>query len=177
MWRRAMITLEIERWLHAPPDFSLERVRGRVVLLHTFQLLCPGCVLHAIPQIQRIEALALPEIAVVGLHTVFEHHAAMTAVVLEAFLDEYHIRHPVGIDAHRPGQNVPATMAALRLRGTPTLLLLDRAGRERHRWFGAVTDLEIGVRLGRILAEKPGTSSTCTEDGCPAPIEPEHPRP
>ncbi len=145
------LTLDVSRWFHAPAGFSLADLRGRPVLLHTFQLLCPGCVQHAIPQIRRIEALG-DEVAVVGLHTVFEHHDAMTPTVLEAFLHENHLHHPVGVDASVPGQRIPSTMARLRLQGTPSLLLLDREGRERRRWFGAVSDLEIGWELGRITA-------------------------
>ncbi|MDH4283202.1 MAG: hypothetical protein OEV36_11160 [Myxococcales bacterium] len=67
----------IERWFNAPDDFSLDRLRGRVVALHAFQMLCPGCVAHGIPQAQRIAAsFASEDVAVVGLHTVFEHHEA-----------------------------------------------------------------------------------------------------
>lgn len=46
------------------------------MLLHTFQMLCPGCVAYGIPQAGRVHE-ALPDVAVVGLHTVFEHHEAM----------------------------------------------------------------------------------------------------
>ena len=122
-------------------------------MLHTFQLLCPGCVMNAIPQVARIEeAFAGAELAVVGLHTVFEHHDAMHAGVLRAFLHEYRIHHPIGIDRTVPGQPVPSTMARLGLRGTPSLLLLDRAGVERFRHFGGVDDLQLGAAIGKLLA-------------------------
>ncbi|MFM2092682.1 MAG: hypothetical protein RLZZ127_3171 [Planctomycetota bacterium] len=146
------VTLHAERWFNAPAGFTLDRLRGRAVLLHTFQLLCPGCVLHAIPQIARVEALGLPGIAIVGLHTVFEHHEAMTPTVLAAFLHEYRIHHPVAVDAPGEGSPVPRTMAALGLRGTPSLLLLDHRGVEVRRWFGAVDDLDLGRALGRAEA-------------------------
>jgi len=168
------ITLDVSRWFNAAKGFSLADLRGRPVLLHTFQLLCPGCVLHAIPQIKRLASLS-DAVAVVGLHTVFEHHQAMTATVLEAFLHEYRLDHPVGVDAAVPGQTVPATMARLRLRGTPTLMLLDQQGRERHRWFGAVEDLELGWRLGQLVTAGAGlqqqeqlAAGTCDARGCHA---------
>ena len=38
-------------------------------------------------------------VAVVGLHTMFEHHEAMNANALAAFLKEYRVDYPVAIDA------------------------------------------------------------------------------
>ena len=92
-------------------------------------------------------------VAVIGLHTVFEHHAAMTPVALEAFLHEYRVTHPVGIDAAMAGSPVPATMRRYGMRGTPNLILIDRAGRVRAQEFGAMDDLKLGMTLGRLLAE------------------------
>ncbi len=40
-------------WLNTPGPLTLERLRGNVVLLHAFQMLCPGCVSRGIPQAQR----------------------------------------------------------------------------------------------------------------------------
>ena len=59
-------------------------------MLHAFQMLCPGCVSNAIPQARRLHEIAksLDDLVVLGIHTVFEHHAAMTPVSLEAFLHE-----------------------------------------------------------------------------------------
>ena len=88
-------------------------------------MLCPGCVSHGIPQAQRIrEAFSQENVVVLGLHSVFEHHAAMTPVSLEAFLHEYKITFPVGVDTpHASG--MPETMQAYGMQGTPTLLLID----------------------------------------------------
>ncbi|RYD17429.1 MAG: TlpA family protein disulfide reductase, partial [Verrucomicrobiaceae bacterium] len=41
-------------WLNTPAPLDLAGLRGRVVALHAFQMLCPGCVLHGIPQTSRI---------------------------------------------------------------------------------------------------------------------------
>ena len=91
--------LEVSRWFNTNEPLTLGALRGRPVLLHTFQMLCPGCVVHAIPQAQKIHGmLRNTDLAVVGLHTVFEHHEAMTPVSLEAFIHEYRITFPVGVD-------------------------------------------------------------------------------
>jgi peroxiredoxin len=143
-----------ERWFNAKAPVTLSGLRGRPVLLHTFQMLCPGCVMHAIPQAQRIAAMLRDsDLAVIGLHTVFEHHAAMTPVSLEAFLHEYRITFPVGVD--KPGEHgpIPQTMAAYGFRGTPSTVLIDHQGLIRHQGFGQEDDIAIGLRIGMLLAE------------------------
>lgn len=134
---------------------SLAALRGRVVVLHAFQMLCPGCVAHAIPQMAKVQQiLAGSELALVGLHTVFEHHAVMGAEALQVFMHEYRIDYPVGIDEPgTDGDPIPHTMRAYGLRGTPSLLLYDRQGRLRAHDFGQIDDLALGCTLGRLLAE------------------------
>ncbi|MFZ5538241.1 MAG: redoxin domain-containing protein [Pseudomonadota bacterium] len=145
--------IEAAAWLNTDAPIALDELRGRVVLLHAFQMLCPGCVLHGVPQAQRAAQLARDDLVVLGLHSVFEHHAAMTPAALAAFVHEFRLRFPIAIDAHRGGDPVPATMRAYALQGTPTALLVDRAGRVRLHRFGALDDLELGLALGALLAE------------------------
>ena len=148
----------VREWLNAEAPLSLASQRGKVVLLEAFQMLCPGCVGHGIPQALRARQ-AFPEdaLAVVGLHTVFEHHAAQGgAVALEAFLHENRVRFPVGIDAHSDGDPVPLTMRAYAMQGTPTLLLYDRGGRLRLQRFGAMEDMALGAAIATLAAEPAG---------------------
>ena len=142
-------------WLNTPEPLSLEKLRGRVVLMHAFQMLCPGCVARSIPQAQRVaEAFAGAPLTVVGLHTVFEHHEAMQLPSLRAFLHEYRIRFPVGVDAPGLGGNPnPRTMSAYSMRGTPTTVLIDAQGRLRKHMFGVHDDLLLGADIQRLLSE------------------------
>lgn len=146
--------IDAAEWLNAPASFSLAALRGKVVVVEAFQMLCPGCVSHGLPQAKAIRQI-FPEadVAVLGLHSVFEHHAAMTPVSLAAFLHEYRIPFPVAVD--RPGDDgpLPRTMAALGLQGTPTLLIFDRQGQLRAHHFGQVHDLIIGAEIATLLAE------------------------
>lgn len=144
---------QVSRWFNAPEGFGLESLRGRVVVLEAFQMLCPGCVSHGLPQAQRVRA-TFPEerVAVVGLHTVFEHHEAMTPTALEAFLHEYRIGFPVGVDQAGDGA-IPRTMAAYRMQGTPTLVLIDASGQLRGQHFGQVSDLALGASIANLMAE------------------------
>lgn len=146
--------IDATEWLNAPASFSLAALRGKVVVVEAFQMLCPGCVSHGLPQAKAIRQI-FPEadVAVLGLHSVFEHHAAMTPVSLAAFLHEYRIPFPVAVD--RPGDNgpLPRTMEQLGLQGTPTLLIFDREGQLRAHHFGQVHDLIIGAEIATLLAE------------------------
>ena len=82
--------LQITEWINNEGSITLQGLRGKVVVLEAFQMLCPGCVAHGLPQAQRIyETFSSDDVAVLGLHTVFEHHAAMTPVSLKAFAYEY----------------------------------------------------------------------------------------
>jgi len=126
--------------------------------------LCPGCVFHGLPQAQRIAQAfgGSDDVAVIGLHTVFEHHAAMTPVSLEAFLYEHRVRFPVGVDAESDAgaarDPLPQTMRRYALQGTPSLVLIDRAGRLRRTSFGADEDLGVGAAIATLLAE-PGDAA------------------
>jgi hypothetical protein len=145
--------LDVTRWFNTDIPQTLATLKGRVVALFAFQMLCPGCVSHALPQAKRLlETFSEDEIAVVGLHTVFEHHAANSAETLEAFIHEYRWSFPIGID--RPdGTNAPRTMQAYEMRGTPTLLLFDRQGRLRRHYLGQVDDIRLGAEICGLAME------------------------
>lgn len=153
--------LEVERWFG--PARPLSTLRGKVVVVHAFQMLCPGCVLHGVPQAARIHAhFAGSDVVVLGLHTVFEHHAAMTPTSLEAFLSEFRVPFPVAVDAPSE-RSIPRSMQRYGLRGTPSLLLIDRDGRLRANVFGRPEDLAVGAAIAQLLGE---VSTGCDADGC-----------
>jgi hypothetical protein len=151
---------QTSEWLNTPEPLSLEGLRGRVVLLHAFQMLCPGCVSRGIPQAQRVaELFRDAPLVVVGLHTVFEHHEAMKVASLRAFLHEYRVRFPGGVDAADPnGGPLPLTMRAYAMQGTPTTILIDAAGRLRRQVFGAHDDLLLGAEIQSLLLEADGSA-------------------
>ncbi len=167
----------VTEWIGSEP-LTVEGLVGRVVVLHTFQMLCPGCVQHGLPQAQRIRAAFDPvDVAVVGLHTVFEHHEAMGPQALRAFVHEYRIDFPVGIDT--PGRTgpIPVTMGRYALVGTPSLVLIDRTGKLRMHAFGRPTDLQVGAAIAQLVVESSAATvlpsrspererSGCTTDGC-----------
>lgn len=172
---------QLSQWINAAEPQSLAALRGKVVLLHAFQMLCPGCVAHGLPQAERVHQwFADQDLQVIGLHTVFEHHQAMGPTALRAFVHEYRWSFPIAIDQPAADSDVPLTMRAWGLRGTPSLIVLDRSGAVRLHHFGRLDDLALGALLGRLLGE-PGiaqsakppatdqtatTAEACDEQGC-----------
>ena len=47
--------LAITRWFNTATDPTLADLRGEVVVIEAFQMLCPGCVSHGLPQAKRIQ--------------------------------------------------------------------------------------------------------------------------
>lgn len=161
--------LQVAHWFNTPEPLTLDSLRGRVVVLHAFQMLCPGCVEHGIPQARRVhEAFAPDQLVVIGLHTVFEHHAVQgTPEALQAFIHEYRLRFPIGLDQPDTPRSIPRTMQSLSLSGTPSLVVLDPQGRVRLHHFGHLDDLRLGALLGRLLAEPtPAGPAAAPATGC-----------
>ena len=173
--------LETSVWLNSDSPITLAQLRGKVVVIEVFQMLCPGCVAHGLPQATSISnVFSSDQVTVLGLHSVFEHHDVMQPNALEVFLHEYKISFPVGVDmpAAQGSGPIPNTMRTYALRGTPTLLVIDKAGRLRSKHFGRISDMEIAAEIsaliyesgpieGRTKAPQPGDSATgCDEDGC-----------
>jgi hypothetical protein len=145
--------LAVSHWFGTKAPLTLAALKGRVVVLHAFQMLCPGCVGHGLPQARRIaERFHSGEVQVVGLHSVFEHRAVMTPAALEAFIHEYRWPFPIGVD-EPDGTSLPRTMAAYQMQGTPTLLLFDRQGRLRRHYLGQVDDMRLGAEIMALVIE------------------------
>ena len=146
--------LDVSQWFNTSP-LKLADLRGQVVVLHAFQMLCPGCVLHGTPLAQRIhDRFHESGITVIGIHTVFEHHQAMQPVSLQAYLHEFRITMPVAVDRQHDELQPPATMSAFNMRGTPTMIVIDRNGYIRHHHFGQLDEMALGIEIGQLLPDR-----------------------
>jgi AhpC/TSA family len=149
--------LQVSRWIGADAPITLASLKGKVVVAVAFQMLCPGCIEHGLPQAKKLRERFQPsQVAVIGLHTVFEHHDVMTPAALEVFMKEYRWPFPVGIDMPAdPGDvnGIPKTMTAYEMRGTPTILLFDRAGRLRRHYFGRPDDMQLVAEITAFAME------------------------
>ena len=168
-------------WLNTSEPLLLEKLRGKVVVLHAFQMLCPGCVSHGLPQAAEISAMySRDQVQVIGLHSVFEHHAVMTLDALKAFVHEYRLTFPIAVDQPSEVGPIPVTMQRLNLQGTPSLVLIDKAGTIRQTHFGRLSDMQVGNMIGQLLMEnddsqdstdkpdraEPQANGQCDDEGC-----------
>lgn len=146
--------LDVSDWLNAPEPLTLAALRGKVVVVSVFQMLCPGCVHHSIPLATRLyETFDAAEVSVLGLHSVFENHAAMTPAALAAFVDEQGLKFPIGIDKQADDGGLPLTMRRYDMQGTPTTILIDTQGRLRMQRFGGTDPLTLAASIGILLGE------------------------
>lgn len=148
--------LQVSAWFNTNAPITLAELRGKVVVIEAFQMLCPGCISHGLPQATAIaETFPSEHVKVLGLHSVFEHHDAMPPHALEAFLQEYRISFPVAVDApaEQGAGPIPKTMQAYQMRGTPSLILIDRAGNLRIDYFGQMSDMEVGAKVSSLMHE------------------------
>jgi len=147
--------LQVQEWIGSDSNITLKSLRGKVILIEAFQLLCPACVSHAIPQAIKVRnSFKTQDLAVLGLHTVFEHHDGMQKSTLAAFIHEYKVNFPVAIDQQKEGTPIPKTMSEYNMRGTPTTILIDRFGKIRAHYFGLVEDLNLGAEIAFLIAER-----------------------
>jgi thiol-disulfide isomerase/thioredoxin len=145
---------EVE-WINSAKPLTLAELKGKVVVIHAFQMLCPGCVSHGLPQATAIyEMYRKQDVQVIGLHTVFEHHDVMTNEALTAFTHEYRLDFPIAIDRPSDSGAIPNTMAEYKMQGTPTLVILDKNGCIRMNHFGRMSDMQVGSIIGHLLEEK-----------------------
>jgi peroxiredoxin len=146
--------LSVQTWFNTDRAVSLASLQGRVVVLVAFQVLCPTSLAVAIPQARRIhETFAPGDVAVVGLHATFEHHQAYSLPLLKAFIHEYRLKFPIGLDSANSAGPIPHTMERYNMRGTPSLVLIDRQGVIRKHAFGSADDLRIGAEIGALTQE------------------------
>ena len=162
-WRTTLMTssispapeLVVQTWYNTDRPLLLSGLRNRVVVLAAFQVLCPKSLSSGIPQAQRVfETFAPEDVAVIGLHTTFEHHDAFSPAVLKAFIQEYRLKFPIALDQLSSGSPIPHTMERYKMRGTPSLVLIDKLGLVRKHTFGPVDDLRIGAEIGALTQER-----------------------
>jgi len=143
-----------QTWFNTDRPLLLSALRGRVVVLAAFQVLCPTSVGSGVPQAQRIfETFEPKDVTVIGLHATFEHHDAFSTAMLKAFIHEYRLKFPIALDQPNPASPIPNTMYRYQMRGTPSLVLIDRHGLVRKHTFGAVDDLRIGAEIGALVQD------------------------
>lgn len=121
--------LQIQEWVRGP-KVTLEGLKGKVVMLDIFQIICPGC--HAVhPHIVEMqEKYGSRGLQVVGVAVAFELEHLQTPRDIRDYVRRSEFNYPVGID-----QDLTRTFRAYGSRGTPYVALIDKAGYLRYRDF------------------------------------------
>jgi peroxiredoxin len=121
---------------------SLERYRGRLVVMNLWASWCPPCRAE-MPDLQRLATLyAGRGIAVLGVN---EGESAERA---RAFAEALQIRFPIWIDGN---EQYGRTYAAL---GLPTTIILDRRGAVVRGFDGAMTLDQMRAVVGPLMASR-----------------------
>ena len=141
-------------WLNHDGALSLDRLRGRVVVLDFFTSCCINC-LHVLPELAAVEAhFAGRPVDVVGVHSAKFPMEKEPAAVARALRREG-VRHPVVLD---PDHELWEQYA---VRGWPTVMVLDPQGRiawrqsgevDRGTLIGIVEDLLVESAAADLLA-------------------------
>lgn len=146
----------VSDWINGDPG-PLPNQRGRIVVIHFFQLWCPGSNDISIPLMNEwSEKWAdRDDVMVVSIHTVFEGHDVQTPDRLRAFIREKQIRHPVGIDKYSgPDSDTPITMNRFNTGGTPHVVIVDKEGQVRFSHFGRFESATIEAFIERLAKER-----------------------
>jgi len=78
--------IQVETWVQGEPA-NFSTLSGRVVLVEVFQLNCPGCFVHALPQARHLhQAYHEQGLTVIGLATAFEDFDKNTLHNLKNFV-------------------------------------------------------------------------------------------
>jgi hypothetical protein len=75
----------------------------------------------------------------------------MTPAALGAFISEYGLTMPIGVDEAASDSRIPVTMARFAMQGTPTAILIGRDGQVQYHGFGKEDDMALGSRIARAL--------------------------
>ena len=153
---RAAPEWAVSEWINGDPG-PLENHRGRVVLLHFFQLWCPGCNHFSIPLFHRWEEKygARDDVLIISIHSVFEGHSFQSANRLHGFVADKEIDHPVGIDDYADSSDrTPITMRRYRTGGTPQVVIIDKKGEIRFSHLGGFDSARAERLIDQLLREE-----------------------
>lgn len=120
---------------------DLEQYRGQVVLVNLWATWCPPCkaempTLQAYYDTYRADGFVLVAV-----------NAGDGAVEVNAFVDRIGLTFPVWLDPDN------AAMSAFRSVGLPSSYVIDRSGRVRLAWAGAIERLDLEKYVTPIIQE------------------------
>ena len=142
---------------------SLERLRGKVVVLDFWTFCCINC-LHVLDELRPLEAKYGDALVVVGVHSPkFDHERDPDA--LAAAVERYGVDHPVLDDPNL------TTWDAYAARAWPTLVVIDPVGYVVATMAGEGHAAALDTLIGGLIAEHTA-EGTLDPEGTPYVAEP-----
>ncbi len=108
-------------WFNTTEPLSLEKLRGKIVLLDFWTYCCINCI-HVLPDLKKLEQKYREELVVVGVHCAKFPNERNAKNIREA-IARYEIEHPVVND------HTFTVWKAYHVRSWPTMVLIDPEGK------------------------------------------------
>lgn len=166
----------VSQWLNTEKTIAMEELRGRIVILHAFQMQDPVCDTLGLPQIEIIDRnFSGPDVVVIGLYNHPEPITPQVVSVLDALIRDHKLSCAIGLDMPSSAGPLSETMKRYGMQGTPSTIVIDRYGRIRGHQFAPVDPLSLGFLVGLLLLEslvkKAGTQSASSIHGVTIDVE------
>ena len=135
---------------------NVDTLKGKVIIIDFFQLWCPGCNKFSGPlmthwQEKFSNEMAMGQLVLVKIHTVFEGHNYQTVKKLKTYVKDKGITIPVGIDRHIGERRIPETMRRYKTRGTPEMVIIDGNGIIRFQEFGGYEPTPVEAMIDEMI--------------------------
>jgi len=134
-----------EEWLNVANPLSLEKLKGRIVVLDFWTLCCINCI-HTLPDLAKLEAKYPGMLVVIGVHSPKFEHEKKTEAIRKAIL-KYEIKHPIINDADHK------VWKRFRVNSWPTLVVIDPDGNIVARGSGEGLHDALDKLLGELVKE------------------------
>lgn len=145
------LSIDASEWINGVP-ITFDSGTKKIYVVYVFQMLCAPCVYYGLPAMRKIcQTYSPQEVEVIGVHSVFENHAAMTADCLKVFVKEFRVPFTVSVDRHSEDSRVPNTMLRYGWQGTPTYLIVNGDGEILHQKFGSTPDFDFDVTIQKYI--------------------------
>ena len=135
--RDAAPALSIKRWHNTDTPLSLEKMRGKVVLLDFWGVWCAPC-LKAIPKLKQLARdFEDDAFEIIMVHTPMKAHE------VESFIKKQKLTLPIAIDKGEAKTIAGETNLAYRVTTYPSYFLIDKRGKLRLVYADRLPDRDV----------------------------------
>jgi len=144
----------VTEWINSPP-MTLEKLRGKVVVVHYYAFGCINCIRNLPHYNGWFDRFSRDEVAILGIHRP-ETEAERDIENVRRKVAEAGIKYPVAVD------NESHNWDAWVNRVWPSVYLIDKRGFVRYWWYGELNwqdaqgELWMRARIAELSAESAG---------------------